>query len=98
MYFSGAAADAYQQNSPLLLTTQKTHEHEYIILMKGEADVIDRSWPKSHIVPNTNTIWFSTKSQACWGTRKDPVKNCQDGPSSTNTSFLSAGLVWRAGG
>lgn len=41
MYFSGAA-DAYQQNS-LLLTTQKTHEHEYIILMKGEADVIDRS-------------------------------------------------------
>lgn len=97
MYFSGAA-DAYQQNSPLLLTIQKTHEHEYIILMKGEADVIDRSWPKSHIVPNTNTIWFSTKSQACWGTRKDPVKNCQDGPSSNNTSFLSAGLVWRAGG
>lgn len=57
MYFSGAA-DAYQQNSPLLLTTQKTHEHEYIIKMKGEADVNDRSMSFT----NTNTMWFGTKS------------------------------------
>lgn len=43
MNFSGAA-NTQQQNFPLLLPAQKTHEHEYVILMKRVADVNDRSW------------------------------------------------------